>query len=84
MILHLMENRSSKFRPPILHLRFHLDRCMRVLPHLQNTGGFFVAVLEKSAPCPWENKKKYEGEAEEGSGAETGEQVGASFRGNWI
>ena len=25
----------------------HLDRCMRILPHDQDTGGFFVAVLEK-------------------------------------
>ncbi|UZJ52872.1 hypothetical protein CBS101457_002192 [Exobasidium rhododendri] len=25
----------------------HLDRCMRIYPHDQNTGGFFVAVLEK-------------------------------------
>jgi multisite-specific tRNA:(cytosine-C5)-methyltransferase len=25
----------------------NLDRCMRVCPHDQNTGGFFVAVLEK-------------------------------------
>ncbi|KAL9046963.1 MAG: hypothetical protein Q9214_000337 [Letrouitia sp. 1 TL-2023] len=24
-----------------------LDRCMRIYPHLQNTGGFFIAVLEK-------------------------------------
>ncbi|MCO5589742.1 hypothetical protein L7F22_043710 [Adiantum nelumboides] len=24
-----------------------LDKCMRILPHDQNTGGFFVAVLEK-------------------------------------
>ncbi|KAI4224684.1 MAG: hypothetical protein L6R36_004492 [Xanthoria steineri] len=24
-----------------------LDRCIRVYPHLQNTGGFFIAVLEK-------------------------------------
>ena len=27
--------------------KFHLERCMRFLPQLQNTGGFFVAVLEK-------------------------------------
>ncbi|CAN3360030.1 multisite-specific tRNA:(cytosine-C(5))-methyltransferase [Diutina catenulata] len=27
--------------------RFHLDRCMRVYPHLQNTGGFFITVFEK-------------------------------------
>ena len=29
---------------------FHLERCLRVLPHVQDTGGFFVAVLEKVAP----------------------------------
>uniref|UniRef100_A0A4W5NM18 tRNA (cytosine(34)-C(5))-methyltransferase n=1 Tax=Hucho hucho TaxID=62062 RepID=A0A4W5NM18_9TELE len=26
---------------------------MRILPHHQNTGGFFVAVLVKKAPMPW-------------------------------
>merc|ERR550532_269877 len=26
---------------------FHLERCLRILPHKQNTGGFFVAVIEK-------------------------------------
>ena len=26
---------------------FPLERCMRVYPHLQDTGGFFIAVLEK-------------------------------------
>ena len=25
-----------------------LERCLRVYPHLQNTGGFFVAVIEKA------------------------------------
>lgn len=29
--------------------RFHLDRCVRVYPHLQNTGGFFITVFEKKA-----------------------------------
>lgn len=24
-----------------------LERCMRILPHQQDTGGFFVAVLQK-------------------------------------
>ncbi|KAF9944773.1 hypothetical protein BGZ70_004354, partial [Mortierella alpina] len=28
----------------------HLDRCLRIYPHLQDTGGFFVAVLKKTAP----------------------------------
>ena len=32
---------------------------MRILPHQQDTGGFFVAVLHKTEPCPWENKKRY-------------------------
>lgn len=27
-----------------------LPRCIRVYPHLQDTGGFFIAVLEKKAP----------------------------------
>lgn len=27
--------------------RFHLDYCVRVYPHQQNTGGFFITVLEK-------------------------------------
>ncbi|XP_049852446.1 RNA cytosine C(5)-methyltransferase NSUN2-like [Schistocerca gregaria] len=26
---------------------YHLERCMRFLPHDQDTGGFFVAVIEK-------------------------------------
>ncbi|CAB4062185.1 NSUN2 [Lepeophtheirus salmonis] len=30
---------------------------MRVLPHLQDTGGFFVAVLEKVKICPWESER---------------------------
>lgn len=34
--------------------KYHLDRCIRILPHHQDTGGFFVAVLEKTAPLPWE------------------------------
>lgn len=29
--------------------RFNLDRCVRVYPHLQNTGGFFITVFEKVA-----------------------------------
>ncbi|KAL1522871.1 hypothetical protein AB1Y20_017836 [Prymnesium parvum] len=29
--------------------RFHLHRCRRLLPHAQDTGGFFVALLRKEA-----------------------------------
>lgn len=31
-----------------------LERCMRILPHDQNTGGFFIAVLHKVSPLPGE------------------------------
>lgn len=33
---------------------FGLDNCMRLLPHLQDTGGFFVAVLIKKKLLPGE------------------------------
>ncbi|KYN03352.1 PREDICTED: tRNA (cytosine(34)-C(5))-methyltransferase [Cyphomyrmex costatus] len=36
--------------------KFHLERCMRILPHHQDTGGFFVAVLEKTKSLPWERE----------------------------
>lgn len=29
---------------------FHLERCLRCLPHDNNTGGFFVALLRKTGP----------------------------------
>ncbi|MFH4973385.1 hypothetical protein AB6A40_000094 [Gnathostoma spinigerum] len=31
-------------------VQFNLDRCFRILPHVQNTGGFFVAVIRKTKP----------------------------------
>lgn len=34
-----------------------LERCMRILPHHQNTGGFFVAVLMKKGPMPWNRRQ---------------------------
>ncbi|KAK0178689.1 hypothetical protein PV327_007557 [Microctonus hyperodae] len=34
--------------------KYHLERSMRILPHHQDTGGFFVAILEKLKPLPWE------------------------------
>jgi len=32
--------------------KFKLERCMRVLPHSQDTGGFFITLLRKTAPTP--------------------------------
>jgi len=39
---------------------FQLHKCVRVYPHMQDSGGFFIAVLEKVAP-----KKSEETKAEE-------------------
>ncbi|KZT07398.1 cytosine-5--methyltransferase [Laetiporus sulphureus 93-53] len=30
--------------------RLNLTRCLRIYPHLQDTGGFFIAILEKVPP----------------------------------
>lgn len=35
-----------------------LERCMRLLPHHQDTGGFFVAVMEKVAEWPKDVRRK--------------------------
>jgi hypothetical protein len=32
--------------------KLHLDRCLRLLPHLANMGGFFVTLLRKTRPLP--------------------------------
>lgn len=42
-----------------------LDRCMRVYPHMQDTGGFFITVLEKKK----EFKAKNENEAKASAAA---------------
>jgi hypothetical protein len=43
---------------------------MRILPHQQDTGAFFVAVLQKKKLCPWESLRKTEN-GEEDDTAET-------------
>jgi tRNA (cytosine34-C5)-methyltransferase len=41
--------------------QFNLHRCIRLFPHLQNTGAFFVAVIRKlSEKLPFEAKEKNE------------------------
>ncbi|XP_071785595.1 RNA cytosine-C(5)-methyltransferase NSUN2-like [Asterias amurensis] len=53
------ESKKQKFKatmwPPTEEEadRLNLHRCVRILPHQQNTGGFFVAVLRKVATLPW-------------------------------
>ncbi|KAM3721147.1 tRNA (cytosine(34)-C(5))-methyltransferase [Dirofilaria immitis] len=42
---------SSMFPPNDEEIqKFRLERSFRILPHMQNTGGFFIAVLRKSKP----------------------------------
>lgn len=38
--------------------KYNLEKCLRILPHLQNTGGFFVAALIKKGRLPWEKEVK--------------------------
>lgn len=39
---------------------FCLNKSIRILPHFQNTGGFFVAALTKKKLLPWEKKIEQE------------------------
>jgi multisite-specific tRNA:(cytosine-C5)-methyltransferase len=50
-----------------------LERCMRVYAHLQDTGGFFITVLEKKA----EFKAKNENEEKASAGTSTGTEQAA-------
>uniref|UniRef100_A0A8B9GBV7 tRNA (cytosine(34)-C(5))-methyltransferase n=1 Tax=Amazona collaria TaxID=241587 RepID=A0A8B9GBV7_9PSIT len=57
-------NRQTQIRPTMFPVKdeeklkaMNLERCFRILPHHQNTGGFFVAVLIKKSPMPW-NKRQ--------------------------
>ena len=42
--------RKSMFPPQEEWIKEVLPRCVRMYPHLQDTGGFFVAILRKKAP----------------------------------
>ncbi|XP_028968425.1 tRNA (cytosine(34)-C(5))-methyltransferase [Galendromus occidentalis] len=62
---------TPKLFPPETEIaeKFHLERCLRILPHLQDTGGFFVVVLRKLKLLPWESQKN------QVEPQETGEQI---------
>ncbi|CAL1544176.1 unnamed protein product [Lymnaea stagnalis] len=42
--------------------KFHLERCLRILPHQQDSGGFFVAVLQKLGHLPGSREARLEAE----------------------
>ncbi|XP_050530543.1 tRNA (cytosine(34)-C(5))-methyltransferase isoform X2 [Daktulosphaira vitifoliae] len=51
------EKWSTQIRPqmfPPIEDKHNLTKCIRILPHHQDTGGFFVAVLIKIKSLPWE------------------------------
>ncbi|OMJ25367.1 tRNA (cytosine(34)-C(5))-methyltransferase [Smittium culicis] len=58
------ENTPKTFRPykslfpPKNASELNLDRCIRIYPHLQNTGAFFVAVFEKKKEIECANNVK--------------------------
>ena len=57
--------RETMFAPEEQEAREqHLERAMRFLPHMQDTGGFFVCVLEKVAPIPRAEKEEEEAKEE--------------------
>ncbi|XP_008588557.1 PREDICTED: tRNA (cytosine(34)-C(5))-methyltransferase [Galeopterus variegatus] len=60
--------RPTMFTPKDLEKlqAMHLERCLRILPHHQNTGGFFVAVLVKKSSMPWNKRQpKLQGKSAE-------------------
>ena len=69
------EDVSEKFRSQIRPYMFpmegiegmNMSRCMRILPHHHDTGGFFVAVLVKKALCSWESAKNKGSEISNGT-----------------
>ncbi|XP_009238851.2 RNA cytosine C(5)-methyltransferase NSUN2 isoform X1 [Pongo abelii] len=66
-------SRHTQIRPTMFPLKdpeklqaMHLERCLRILPHHQNTGGFFVAVLVKKSSMPWNKRQpKLQGKSAE-------------------
>jgi tRNA (cytosine34-C5)-methyltransferase len=48
---------ATMFPPPSETAQeLHLERCRRILPHHQDTGGFFVAAFHKLTNVPWQRK----------------------------
>ncbi|KAJ9597965.1 hypothetical protein L9F63_011166, partial [Diploptera punctata] len=71
--------RPQMFPPtPQNATKYNLHRCIRILPHQQDTGGFFVAVIEKLRPLPWESAAKNTGTSDSGDGIQGDDKDTAS------
>ncbi|KAG1701200.1 tRNA (cytosine(34)-C(5))-methyltransferase [Nymphon striatum] len=52
---YLTQIKPSMFPPTLEEAEaFQINRCIRILPHHQDTGCFFVAVIEKKGSLPWQ------------------------------
>lgn len=68
--------RKSMFPPsPEEVEKFHLDRCMRCLPHDMDTGGFFITLFRKTKPMGKQVRNK---QAEKKEGTENNEEENES------
>ncbi|CAO2592097.1 RNA cytosine C(5)-methyltransferase NSUN2 [Lemmus lemmus] len=82
------QGRHTQVRPTMFPPRdleklqaMHLERCLRILPHHQNTGGFFVAVLVKKASMPWNKRQpKVQSKSSESRKTTASSSVGATER----
>uniref|UniRef100_A0A1J3DZ81 tRNA (Cytosine(34)-C(5))-methyltransferase n=1 Tax=Noccaea caerulescens TaxID=107243 RepID=A0A1J3DZ81_NOCCA len=52
-----------------------LERCVRILPHDQNTGGFFIAVFHKVSPLPEIQEKLINQRRNRNTSGENAEQI---------
>ncbi|KAL1928499.1 hypothetical protein VTP01DRAFT_2855 [Rhizomucor pusillus] len=63
------ENQRKRFPksafPPENVQELPLERCIRIYPHLQDTGGFFVAVFEKVKPMTQAERMMQEGNGDQ-------------------
>lgn len=53
-----LEGQAKETSSKTEYSSFPLERCMRILPHDQNTGAFFIAVLQKLSPLQDDLKNK--------------------------
>lgn len=54
----------------------HLERCMRVYPHLQDTGAFFIAILEKKSEIKANTGPKLTANRADTANVETANETG--------
>lgn len=59
------ESVEQSFFPPTEDEDFNLEDCIRVYPHQQNTGGFFITVLEKQGEQETEEPSKKKAKIEQ-------------------